>query len=220
MEKLAITAYTDENFRTEYKSAFELQINPEKIKLERGIKYAEDRQLGSLNGSNTFVRYKPESLSFECIVDCTGTVEGTKDNQHVKNIVKAIEERLYFYNSDAHRPSFVKVNYGDMVFRGQLKSMETEYSLFNESGIPFRSNLKITLTGYCSSDEEKKKNTKYSPDVSRLIVLKEGQTLASLCQDVYNNSLLVTEVARFNNLNGFRSVPAGTEILFPALKKN
>lgn len=220
MEYLTITAYTDGGFRTEYKSALELPINPEKIKIEKGIKYAEDKQLGSLNGSNTFVRYQPEGLCFECFLDQTNAIEDEDGKKPVRDVVGEIEQRLYQYNRDGHRPSFVRVHYGDITFQGQLKSIETEYTLFDGSGIPLRAELKISLIGYCSQNEEKKKHSKNSPDVSRLVVLKEGQTLAALCNEIYGNSLLVGRVAQFNNLNGFRNVPAGTEILFPALKKN
>lgn len=220
MESLTITAYTDGNFSKESKSALKLPINPEKIKLEKGIRYAEDKQLGSLNGSNAFVRYQPESFSFECLLDQTGTMEDNTEKQPVKDVIADIEQRLYVYNHDGHRPSFIKLHYGSIIFHGQLKSLETEYTQFNASGIPLRANLKITLTGYCSTEEEKKRNAKNSPDVSRIIILREGQTLAALCNEIYGNSLLVDKVARFNNLNGFRDVPAGTKILFPALKKN
>lgn len=220
MEKLTITAYTDGHFQSEYKSALELPINPEKIKFEKGIKYTEDKQLGSLNGSNAFVRYQPERLSFECLLDRTNAMENDDEKKPIKDVIGDIEQRLYLYNRDGHRPSFVKIHYGDIIFQGQLTCMETEFILFNNSGIPLRAELKISLTGYCCQNEEKKKYSKNSPDVSRLVVLKEGQTLAALCYEIYGNSLLVDRVARFNNLNGFRNIPAGTEILFPALKKN
>ena len=39
------------------------------------------------------------------------------------------------------------------------------------------------------------------------------------CYEVYGDPLLVGQVARFNNLNGYRNIPAGTEILLPMLKK-
>lgn len=220
MEKLIITAYTDGDFRSVYKSALELPVNPAKIKIEKGIRYAEDKQLGSLNGSNAFVNYKPESLSFECLLDETDCIEDNMMKMPVRDMVNEIEQRLYLYNRDGHRSSFVEIHYGDITFHGQLKSMETEYTFFDNTGVPLRAELKISLTGYCSQNEEKKKHSKNSPDVSRLVVLKEGQTLAALCDEIYGNSLLVGKVARFNNLNGFRNVPAGTEILFPALKKN
>ncbi len=50
MGQMTITAYTDENFSSEYKSALELPINPDKVKFTKGIEYAEDKQLGSLTG--------------------------------------------------------------------------------------------------------------------------------------------------------------------------
>lgn len=219
MGKMKITAYTDENFSSEYKSALELPINPAKVKLTKGIRYAEDKQLGSLNGSNVYVRYQPETLFFECLLDMTNVMEDDEETKPVHDTVNELEERLYYYNKDGHRPSFVKVTYGDITFFGQLKTLETEYTLFDADSIPLRAELKVTLTGYCSHKEESKRFSKRSPDVSRLVTLKEGQSLASLCNEIYGDALLVGQVARFNNLNSYRSIPAGTLLLLPMLKK-
>ena len=75
MGQMTITAYTDENFSSEYKSALELPINPDKVKFTKGIQYAEDKQLGSLNGSNVYARYRPETLYFECLLDMTNALD-------------------------------------------------------------------------------------------------------------------------------------------------
>lgn len=219
MGKMTITAYTDDGFSSAYKSALDLPVNPAKVKLSKGIRYAEDKQLGSLNGSNVYVRYQPETLYFECLLDMTNAMEEDDEKKPVHDMVCALEERLYDYNTEGHRPSFVKVQYGDLTFFGQLKTFETEYTLFDPDGIPLRAELKVTLTGYCSQKEEKKQVSKRSPDVSRLVMLKEGQTLAALCHEIYGDPLLVGEVARFNNLNGYRNISAGMEILLPMLKK-
>ena len=116
-------------------------------------------------------------------------------------------------------PSFVKVQYGDITFFGQLKTLDTEYTLFDADGIPLRAELKVTLTGYCSRKEEEKHFSKHSPDVSRMVTLNEGQTLSALCYEIYGDELLVGQVARFNNLNDYRNIPAGTQLLMPILKK-
>lgn len=219
MGKMSITSYTDENFRSESHSALELPVNPAKVKLTKGILYAENKQLGSLNGSNAYVRYQPETLYFECLFDMTNAMEDDDETKPVHDMVDELEQRLYDYNTEAHRPSFVKVEYGDITFFGQLKTLNTEYTLFDPDGIPLRAELKVTLTGYCSQKEEKLRFSKRSPDVSRLVTLKEGQTLAALCNEIYGDPLLVDQVARFNNLNGYRDIPAGTEILMPMLRK-
>ena len=67
MGKMSVTAYKDGDFSSESKPALELPVNPAKVKLSKGIRYAEDKQLGSLNGSNAYVRYRPETLYFECL---------------------------------------------------------------------------------------------------------------------------------------------------------
>lgn len=216
---MSITSYTDENFTSESRSTMTLPVNPDKVKLSKGIQYAEDRQLGSLNGSNTYVRYQPESFSFECMFDNTGIMIDDEDPQPVHDIVDALEQRLYDYNTDRHRPSYVKVEYGNVTFYGQLTTFDTDYTLFDKEGIPLRAIVKATLTGYCSQKEEKSRFSKRSPDVSRLFVIKEGQTLAALCNEVYGDPQLVGQVAKFNNLNGYRYIPAGTEIIMPMLKK-
>ena len=135
MGKMTITAYTDDSFSSEYKSALDLPINPSKVKLNKGIRYAEDKQLGSLNGSNVYVRYQPETFSFECLLDQTAAMEDDDEKKPVRDVVNDLEERLYFYNSEGHRPSFVKVQYGDITFFGQLKTLETEYTLLQRQQV-------------------------------------------------------------------------------------
>ena len=147
---MSVTAYKDGDFSSESKSALELPVNPAKVKLTKGIRYAEDKQLGSLNGSN----------DFECLFDMTNAMEDDDEKQPVHDLVDALEERLYDYNTEGHRPSFVKVEYGDITFYGQLKTLETEYTLFDPDGIPLRAELKVTLTGYCSQKEEKSRFSK------------------------------------------------------------
>ena len=133
--------------------------------------------------------------------------------------VKEIEDSVYLYNSELHRPSFVEVVYGQLMFKGQVKKMDVDYTLFNNAGDALRAKVTIELAGYMASDEERKKYPKNSPDMSRLVTVKDGDTLAALCQEAYGDSTLVAQVAKFNNLNGFRNIAAGTELLFPPLRR-
>ena len=220
MDKLRILSYTDEGYTQKHKEKISLLINPESLKQEKGIIYNEDSQLGTTNSTKVFKGYGSEKLSFDFLIDCTGVIEGTKREDRVATKVNELESSLYAYNSEAHRPSFIVIAYGELLFKGQLTSMNVNYTLFSSSGIALRAKVSLAFSGYLGSNEDKKKFSKLSPDMSRLIVLKESDTLAALCNKIYGNSLLVGAVARFNNLNGFRSIPAGTEVLFPALKKS
>lgn len=221
MEQMRLFAFRDELFTQKHeKEKLTLDINPESLKFEKGIVYREDKQLGTTNGSNSFERYEPEKLSFSFTVDTTGVVEGTKDTDQAYIKIKEVEDILYAYNEEGHRPSYIVIAYGELLFKGQLASMKVDYTLFNNDGIPLRATVNLSFSGFRGSEEDKKKFSKLSPDMSRLIVIKENDTLANLCHLIYGNSRVVAQVARFNNLNGFRDVPVGTELLFPPLKKS
>jgi phage tail protein X len=97
--------------------------------------------------------------------------------------------------------------------------MEVEYTLFSNRGIPLRATVELSFIGFRCVEQEHARFPKNSPDMSRLVTVRECETLAWLCHKIYGDSLLVRQLARFNGLNGFRNIPAGTEILFPPLKK-
>ena len=219
MEHLLIQAYSDEKFRSKHGGQITVFLNPESVKTGKGIRYRDDKQQGAVGKNSVFERYDSETFSFNFIIDCTGVVEGTQKGDTSTAKVKEIEDSVYLYNSELHRPSFVEVVYGQLMFKGQVKKMDVDYTLFNNAGDALRAKVTIELAGYMASDEERKKYPKNSPDMSRLITVKDGDTLAALCQEAYGDSTLVAQVAKFNNLNGFRNIAAGTELLFPPLRR-
>ena len=219
MQTIKISAYTDKDFSQQHGSALELPMEPEQISFGNSIHYRDDRQLGSTGGDIRFEKYGPATLSLKFTIDCTGVVEGTLPGDSVYDKVNDLADLLYVYNSDGHSPSYVVVTYGELLFKGRLEKMDTKYQLFSSGGVPLRATVSLVFKRFMTGKEERKKFSKQSPDMSRLITVKEGETLPYLCHKIYGDSLLVRQVARFNNLNSFRNIPAGTELLFPPLKK-
>ena len=220
MQTIKISAYTDKDFSQQHGSALELPMEPEQISFGNSIHYRDDRQLGSTGGDIRFEKYGPATLSLKFTIDCTGVVEGTLPGDSVYDKVNDLADLLYVYNSDGHSPSYVVVTYGELLFKGRLEKMDTKYQLFSAGGVPLRATVSLVFKRFMTGKEERKKFSKQSPDMSRLVTVKEGETLPYLCHRLYGDSLLVREVARFNELDSFRNIPAGTQLLFPPLKKN
>ena len=220
MQTIKISAYTDKNFSRQHGSTLKLPMEPEQISFGNSIHYRDDRQLGSTGGDIRFEKYGPATLSLKFTIDCTGVVEGTQPGDSVYDKVNGLADLLYVYNSDGHSPSYVVVTYGELLFKGRLEKMDTKYQLFSSGGVPLRATVSLVFKRFMTSEEERKKFSKQSPDMSRLITVKEGETLPYLCYRIYGDSLLVREVARFNDLDSFRNIPAGTQLLFPPLKKS
>jgi len=219
MEQLKLTAYQNEKYSDKVGEPLSLPVLVEEFKFGESILYNKDRQLGSIGGVATFDQYESKTLSLRFIIDNTGVVEGTKKGDKTLKTVHSIERLLYDYKSEAHRPAYVTVCYVELLFKGQLSSMHVDYTLFTTKGVPLRATVSLTFKGYMCGAEERKKYSKQSPDMSRIITVKEGETLPFLCQKMYGDSQLARQVARFNDLGGFRSIPAGTTLIFPPLKK-
>lgn len=220
MQTIKISAYTDKDFSQQHGSALELPMEPEQISFGNSIHYRDDRQLGSTGGDIRFEKYGPATLSLKFTIDCTGVVEGTLPGDSVYDKVNDLADLLYVNNSDGHSPSYVVVTYGELLFKCRLEKMDTKYQLFSSGGVPLRATVSLVFKRFMTGKEERKKFSKQSPDMSRLVTVKEGETLPYLCHRLYGDSLLVREVARFNELDSFMNIPAGTQLLFPSLKKN
>lgn len=111
MEHLLIQAYSDEKFRSKHGGQITVLLNPESVKTGKGIRYRDDKQQGAVGKNNVFERYDSETFSFNFIIDCAGVVEGTQKGDTATAKVKEIEDSVYMYNSELHRPSFVEVVY-------------------------------------------------------------------------------------------------------------
>lgn len=219
MEKMKIIAYGDEGFSKKV-GEIVVQISPQDYQGKKGVKYDPGKQQGQNKQSPTFIGYNNEELTVDVMIDCTGAIEGTKDADTVKKKVTELENLVYKYNGDVHQANFVELAWGTLLFKGRLKDMKTAYALFAPDGMPLRAKVTLTFTEFVSRAQADKEANRQSPDMSHIVTLRAGDTVAALCAEIYGDSCLVDEVARVNGLGGFRNVKPGTMLLFPHLLKN
>ena len=216
---MKIIAYGDEQFSDEIGS-MEMQVIPKEYQGKKGIKYDEGEQQGQNVQSPVFSGYKNEEFTVHILFDCTGVLEGTKKSDTVKKKMEELEKLVYNYNSDKHQANFVELLWGELSFKGRLKEMSSNYELFDKNGSPLRVRVTLTFTQFVSREEADKMANRQSPDMSHLITLRAGDSVAALCHRIYGDAGLAGEVARVNGLDGFRNVKPGTVLLFPHLEKN
>lgn len=219
MERMKLTAYADKNFSEELASMV-VQAAPKDYKDRKGTKYGSVETAGQNVQSPVFAGQQNEELVVEVFFDCTGVVEGTKESDTIGKKMKELEDIVYAYNGDKHEPAYVEAVWGTFLFRGRLKEMLSEYTLFTPEGVPLRVKVKLTFIRFVSEEKAQKLANNQSPDMSHLVTLKAGESMAMLCRKIYGDSCLVDEVAEVNGLCGFRDVKPGTVLLFPHLRKN
>ena len=217
LKLLKIQGYTDKNFTEELEGKpYKVMINPESIKWYKSIDYSHQEPAADSPGPCEEYKYTPsDNLSFDIVIDCTGVVDPNRTNMETE--IKALERIIYTYNGEIHRPNYVEIRWGKIVFRSVLKSFNTTYTLFKPNGDPLRARISLTFGEYMSPKEREKRKAKKSADITQVVEVVDGDTLPQLCKKIWNDESHYIQLARYNNLNKFRNLKGGMKLLFPPI---
>lgn len=222
LEKLAIIAYKDGEFKKKVDS-LDVYINPADYKKWYRVCYNENVAQGSISGAPHFQRSKSETLEFDLVFDGTGVVpsplpgvEPFTDDGIVKQVSKFLD-LTYEVHGDTHAPYFLKLSWGNLLFKCRLTSFDITYTLFKPDGTPLRARAKTSFKEYISKLQQEKELKKNSPDLSHMVTVRAGDTLPLMCYGIYGSSSYYSQVAQVNGLTDFRQLVPGTKLLFPPL---
>ena len=198
--------------------SFEVMLNPSAYSHSFSIKSSKKVAMGKSGTETKFNAIRPETVSFDLLIDGTGVVNPEAQPEDVNTQIQTLRDLVYTYRGEKHSPNPVRVLWGSLIFFGTLDSMSVEYTLFKPSGEPLRGKVKLAFTEFQSKQEESLRSNRSSPDVNHVVEVKAGDTLPLLCYQIYNDPAYYTEIARVNNLINFRSLIPGTRLHFPPLR--
>jgi hypothetical protein len=217
LEKLVVRAYKASDYAdSNLVDTFEAYVNPNEITLAYEMEYDSAQGSGTTGSRMDFKKVKPGDLSLVFFLDGTGA-NGVKIE--VQDQVEKFQT-VTGYNGDIHRPNYLLVAWGTIqVKRCVLKSASIAYKLFKPDGTPLRATISATFVDALPDETRVALAQDSSPDLTHVRVLRAGETLAGLCQQIYGDPTLYLKVARANGLDGVRRLPAGTRVRFPPLAK-
>jgi hypothetical protein len=229
LEKLTIEAF-QERARTTSLGKFEAMFNPTTVNQRYANRFATTRGTQGVRQVARFATVQPASLDLQLLLDGTGvdqigllTLFG--DNPTVGERIDSFLQLCYHVNGDSHEPNFLKVTWGKFSrhlmgdgFRGRLTSVAINYTSFDRDGDPMRAQLDISLTADDDPDRQASALGLSSPDLSHSVLVREGDTLPLLTTQIYGSSRHVLKVARANDLDHFRALEPGRDLLFPPIK--
>jgi len=123
------------------------------------------------------------------------------------------------YNGDEHKPNYLIISWGKLLFKGALTEMDIEFKLFKPDGTPIRAIAKAKFQGFVEDQLRAAKENNKSPDLTHYRSVKEGDTLPLMTFHIYGDSKYYLQVARVNNIINFRKLKTGQKIFFPPLQK-
>ena len=227
LKKLTVKAYKDRKRSKSAGQPFVAMFNPSSFSQKYQTQYSTRQGMNSTNKRVTYALSKPRELSIKLILDGTGVHEmGTAQFRDPPTVSDRVEEFInltYRMNGSIHEPNFLVVEWGGkedggLIFSCRLVSVNVSYTSFNRDGSPLRAELDIILVSDQDLRKRLSKENKNSPDLTHLRVVKSGDTLPLLTKEIYGSAEHYMRVAQANNLDDFRNLTPGQELIFPPLK--
>ena len=141
ISKLSIKSYADNTFASETEH-FEASINPEDIHIVRDINYHIAWPPG-MPGMLFYNASAPRLLTFKLLFDDTGIIpDATGDVEGQLSYLRKVISDL---QGDSNSPSYIRVIWGVIDFKGRLAHLETTYTRFSAEGTPIRAKVSVSI---------------------------------------------------------------------------
>jgi len=222
LTKLKIKGFKDERFRQEIADGeFNTLINPETYQVRYQISQNDQQAQGTSAAAPRFSKTLPEDLQLDFIFDRSGVIKGYEDllGEGIIGDIDKFKHIVLDYNGDQHKPNYLIISWGSLLFKGSLKDMDITYKLFKPDGTPIRATIHATFKGFIEDSLRVARENNNSPDLTHIRMVNEGDTLPLMTFRIYGDSKYYLEVAKANKLVNFRKLVPGQQIFFPPIEK-
>jgi len=244
VDKMRIEVYEDNKYNNPKKTIF-VQLNPEKYSMQHNVVFYEGQPVGASSNDLQFNKIESEKVNFEFLFDSTGVVppgkikdgkgsmsflenaanQSNPISSNLSSITKSVEDDLEAfkklllgYNGTTHETAYLHLIWGGYSLKCRLVSMDVQYSLFNNSGLPMRANAKCAFIGTATYKVMLAEQTKSSPDMTHERIYSMNDKISLMAEKIYGNPNYYIDVARSNALLSFRNANVGEPISFPPIK--
>jgi len=216
--RLRIWAFQSEKFINPVRGEpFEVQVNPESFSITYNINYGGTQEKGTSSFNPKWEKNPPRKLSFDIILDNTGAIPGK--NERVAVLINRLDSTLFKPHSKGHRPNYLEIEWGALIFDCVLDNMTVAYKLFAPDGEPLRATVNVSFIEVIRKELHIRALNANSPDVTHAFTVKDGDSLPLLAEKVYGDGAYYIAVAQANKLIQFRNLKAGNSLVFPPIKK-
>lgn len=205
---------------------YKAQINPENLSISFDELPKKDEEPSSAAGmpvSDKNAAYNKQTLKVSFTIDNSGAVPSWPDKVYgfaggsIKDSIDQFLKVTVKPVRSTHSPPFVKLQWGKYILVGKVFGLSIDYTYFNVKGDPVRAVISFSLVE--EVDEKVISREFQSPDITRIITVKEGDSLIALSESSYDDSKYYMQIASYNNLPSFRSLKIGSQIEIPPLEK-
>jgi hypothetical protein len=195
---------------TDKNKTYEVLFNPKEYTIQKSVQWEPHKAPGLDLPEQEFTSGNPAVLSVELFFD---TYE---DKSSVKDKTDEIYG-LALVNPDKHRPPLVMFSWGDVTFKGVIESLSVRYTMFLNDGKPCRAVINLSIKEAKSAKEQLEQNPRNSPDHTKRRTVKQGETLALIANEEYDDPAEWRRIADANSIDDPKSVKPGTVLTVPPI---
>ncbi len=195
-------------------------FNPSEYRISESAGYSNQRRLGKNKNANHYTGGLDSSLSLSLYYDLTENLGGLSEEERSGITVRTETDRiasLLKMEGSLHKPPEIEFIWGDLAYRGILKSLNREFTYFGMEGNPLRAKLDLTISAVEKAADDKEAPGE-SPDRTKHRMVVEGTTLWKLAWEEYGDCEKWREIAAFNDLMNPLDIRPGQILRLPALK--
>lgn len=185
-------------------------FNPTDYAVDRGSHYASMPVPGLSTPILQYIRGESQVLSLELFLDRT---DGNSDIEADMEQLRAFAQ----IDGSLHAPPVAEFAWGHFKFTGVVTSLRERLSLFSEDGRVLRARLTLSIKSYKSAEVQRRELKLSSPDRTHVRILREGETLAHIANEVYGDPRLWRPIATANGITRPRFIKPGTPLRIPVL---
>jgi uncharacterized protein YciI len=203
--------------------AVEFMYNPANIKWQLKVKWESKNDSGSDNPSLTYGGGEARTVTLSNII--FDTLESREDvrGAHIDKL-----ERLAQRDAEGkHVPPDVLLLWGQFMTetdgynspKWKVESIDLDYTMFLPSGLPVRCNTTITLKECTPEWEQQEQRPNQSPDHSKLVTVRRGDTLQSISNATYDTPVEWRRIAEANGIEDPMELIPGAQLMIPPILK-
>ena len=188
----------------------EVLFNPKEYVIEKKTPWAEQNVFGMDSPPVQFTIGERKRLSMELFFDTS------EEKSDVRSYTGKMEE-LMVVNAQEHRPPLLRFSWGTLSFDCVLEDMVQRYTLFANDGTPLRAIVKVVFKEYATAATQLSNTRRESADHTKRLIVREGESLASLAAREYNDPAKWRVIADANNIDDPENIASGTIVELPSL---
>ncbi len=221
LEKLYILSYSDPDYSDIAAPPFFALINPETYTYRYKIEFCETQGQGTSATTLKFNKIPPQEFNFDFLFDNTGTITNILTPPlPVPDQLDLFRQRILQYQGAIHRPYYLKIHWGTLLFKGVLTAMDIEFKLFKPDGTPLRAVAKCSFKGTIEENLRVAMENPMSSDITHTSQVTASDKLPLMTKKIYGDQKYYVDVATCNGLDSFRNLKTGAQLLFPPQRKS